>query len=397
MSTHVKRTIPLLILAVIGLGVSVAIDRVHQRLAVDVNYTSFCNVSAGVNCDVVLGSPYALLFGIAVSRWAMLYFVLALGVGIAVTLSRSARWRQTLGTVTLVLAAWGLLFAGYMAVIALGVLRTVCLLCSTLYLVNIASFVGAWRLRSVVRIAGRREQRQRAVQERLVMLGALVTVAGLIAVGSWEAFGPARHTPDVAEIARERPDFYRWYVAQPVTEVQTDSSHSFGSADAAITIVEFSDFECGHCAAFHQSLEDVLHRGSEKVRVVFRHFPLDSACNPKVPTRLHPQACLAAIAAECAGEQGKFWEYHNVLFDNQQQLGREFLIGFAARLGLDQARFASCLSSDEARARVQRDAEAGAQLGIDSTPTVFINGRTIKGALEPARLVDALVLARAGH
>ena len=395
MPNHVKRAIPILLVAVAGLGVSVAIDIVHQRLALDVNYASFCNVSAGVNCDVVLGSPYAMLLGVAVSRWAMLYFSLVLAAAGGVAGVRRARWRETLGTVTLLLSVWGLLFAGYMAVIALGVLRTVCLMCSTLYLINIALFVCAWRLRAVVRIVGRREQVQRGLQERMVMAGALVAVVALVAVGGWEALGRGAHVPDAAEIARERPDFYRWYLAQPVSDVQIDSSHSLGSAGAPITIVEFSDFECGHCAAFHQSLEDVLHRGTQGVRVVFRHFPLDSACNPKVPTRLHPDACLAAIAAECAGEQGKFWEYHNLLFDNQQQLGREFLISYAKRLGLDVGRFTACLSSDAARGRVQRDAESGAQLGIDSTPTVFINGRMIKGALDPARLVDALVLARA--
>ena len=112
MPNHVKKTIPILILAVLGLGVSVAIDQVHQRLALDATYTSFCNVSAGVNCDVVLSSPYALLFGVAVSRWAMLYFSITLGVGVALVSSASARWRQRLANVTLVLAAWGLFFAG---------------------------------------------------------------------------------------------------------------------------------------------------------------------------------------------------------------------------------------------------------------------------------------------
>src|SRR5512135_1704667 len=111
MSNHRKRTIPVLILAVIGLGVSLAIDRVHQRLAVDSTYTSFCNVSAGVNCDVVLGSPYAVLFGVAVSRWAMFYFAVTLGVGIAIASGRSALVRQRLATATLLLAVWGLLFA----------------------------------------------------------------------------------------------------------------------------------------------------------------------------------------------------------------------------------------------------------------------------------------------
>src|SRR5947207_2706828 len=120
MPNHRKRTIPILILAVIGLGVSVAIDIVHQRLALDANYTSFCNVNAGVNCDVVLSSPYAILFGVAVSRWAMLYFVITFGIGIAFVSSGSARWRLRLASVMLVLAAWGLLFAGYMAVVAFG-------------------------------------------------------------------------------------------------------------------------------------------------------------------------------------------------------------------------------------------------------------------------------------
>jgi protein-disulfide isomerase len=131
------------------------------------------------------------------------------------------------------------------------------------------------------------------------------------------------------------------------------------------------------------------------VRIVFRHFPLDSACNPSVASRMHPQACLAAVASECAAEQGKFWQYHNLLFDNQQRLGREFLIAYATRLGLNTERFAACLSSDAVQARVERDTKAGAELGIDSTPTVFINGRKIKGALEPERLADALTLARA--
>jgi protein-disulfide isomerase/uncharacterized membrane protein len=397
MTNHVKRTIPILILAVIGLGVGVAIEKVHQRLAVDVTYASFCNVSAGINCDVVLSSPHAVLLGVSVARWAMFYFAIVFVAGVMVASSPSARWRQRLGAAILLLASWGLLFSAYMAVIAFGVLHTVCLLCSTLYLVNIGLFVGAWRLRSALSIGDRRAQQQRIPRERLVMFGALVAVAGLVAVGAWEALGRGRHTPDAAEIERERPDFYRWYLAQPTAEVPPDSRPAMGSADAAITIVEFSDFECGHCAAFHQSLEDVLRRGTERVRVVFRHFPLDSACNPKVPTRLHSQACLAAIAAECALDQGKFWEYHNVLFDNQQQLGRAFLVGYAARLGLDIPRFSGCLSSDEARDRVSRDAETGALLGIDSTPTVFINGRTIKGALDPARLTDVLALARAGH
>jgi protein-disulfide isomerase len=194
-------------------------------------------------------------------------------------------------------------------------------------------------------------------------------------------------------IARDNPDFYRWYLAQPKADVQIKANHTFGAADAPITIVEFSDFESALCARLHQDIQGLLHGSDRKVRVVFHHFPLDSECNSKVTGRLHPQACLAAIAAECAGEQGKFWEYDNLLFEKHRKLGRKFLISYATRLGLKQNRFALCLASKDACRRVKRDAEAGAQLGIDSVPTTFINGRAIKGALAPGLLQDAIVLA----
>jgi protein-disulfide isomerase/uncharacterized membrane protein len=395
MSDRVKKILPVVILALIGLGISVAIESVHRRLAADVSYTSFCNVSATVNCDVVLGSRYATLAGFSVSTWAILFYLAILAVAVGAAKAQRATLRGTLATVLLGMAVWGLLFALYMAGVAFGVLHTVCMMCSGLYVVSIGLVLASWRLRGDLRLRGRRQVAARAGENRLLMVGALVAVLALLAVGSWEALGRGTQMLDAAEIQRQRPDFYRWYFAQPLTQLRLDDSrHARGNADAPVTIVEFSDFECAHCAAFHESLEDVLHRVGPSVRVVFHHFPLSSACNPKVPTDAHPEACLAAVAAECAGDQGKFWQYHNLLFDNQQELQRQFLIGYATRLGLDVARFTQCLGSEEARSRVDRDARDGAALGIDSTPTLFINGRTIKGALDAQRLVDAIVLGR---
>jgi protein-disulfide isomerase/uncharacterized membrane protein len=394
---RVKKGLPVFILAGIGLGVSIGLEIVHRRLAADVNYTSFCNVSATVNCDVVMSSRYALLAGLPVSTWAILYYLAVLGLVAGITSVRRAPLRETLGTLTLAAALWGVVFSAYMAVVAFAVLHTVCVMCSALYLVNVSLFPASWRLRNGVRMMGRRQGAERARRDRWVLIGSVGAAVLLIAVGSWEALGRGEYLSDPAEIARQRPDFYRWYLAQPLLQMPADATHSRGSADAPVTIVEFSDFECGHCSAFHQSLEDVLRRVGPSVRVVFRHFPLDSACNPKVASRLHPQACLAAAASECAGEQGKFWQYHNVLFENQQRLDREFLIGYATRLGLDVARFTACLGSEAAKARVERDAQEGARLGVDSTPTFFINGRAIKGALDPERLSDALTLARANR
>ena len=97
-------------------------------------------------------------------------------------------------------------------------------------------------------------------------------------------------------------------------------------------------------------------------------------------------ACLAAMSAECAGQQGKFWEYHDRLFDNQGSLSRSAFLRFAEELGLDRERFVSCLESDETRRAVQSDVAEGDRLGITSTPTLFINRRSVRGALDSVSL-----------
>jgi protein-disulfide isomerase/uncharacterized membrane protein len=394
MSERVKKTLPILVFALIGVGISIASEVVHLRLATDESYTSFCNVNAAVNCDAVLASRYAVLAGVSLSVWALLYYLTVIALAVAMIMAARASLRERLATVTLLVAVWGLLFSLYMAAIALGVLDTVCVMCSGLQLVSVGLFAAAWYSRSQLRVASRHQADERARQDHLVLVGSVVAAVLLIAIVGWEAFGRGLQRFDPAAIARQHPDFYRWYLAQPIVQVPLDGGHSRGSVSAPVTIVEFSDFECGHCANFHRSVDDVLRRYGQSVRIVFRHFPLDSECNPRLSMQLHPEACLAAVASECAAEQGQFWQYQDLLFNNQTHLGRQSLIEYATKLQLDTTRFATCLDSPEPRARVQNDVTEGATLGVDSTPTVFINGRLVKGALEPELLCAAVTLAR---
>jgi protein-disulfide isomerase len=189
----------------------------------------------------------------------------------------------------------------------------------------------------------------------------------------------------VAEVQASDPRFYDLYMklpVRPLSEVVGDEEHTKGNPDAPVTIVEFSDFECPACAAAFRDLKDVL-RSRNDVRVVFRYFPLDASCNPALEGRSpHPDACLAAFAAECAGEQHRFWEYHDTLFENQRALDRDSLFRYARELALDIPQFRACLDAPETRARVARDVTAGIGFGVASTPTLFINGRTVDGALE---------------
>ena len=169
MSERVKKTLPILLFALIGVGISIASEVVHLRLATDENYASFCNVNAVVNCDVVLGSRYAVLAGVSLSVWALLYYLAVITLVVAMILTARARLRERLATVTLLVAAWGLLFSLYMAVIALGVLHTVCVMCSGLQLVSVGLFAAAWYSRSQLRVASRRQADERARRDRLVL------------------------------------------------------------------------------------------------------------------------------------------------------------------------------------------------------------------------------------
>lgn len=155
-----------------------------------------------------------------------------------------------------------------------------------------------------------------------------------------------------------------------------------GPEGAKVTIVEFSDFQCPFCSRAHDVVEEVMAAYPGKVRLVFRHFPLE----------FHQQAPKAAEASLCANEQNKFWEYHDVLFKNQQKLQVEDLKAHAQALGLDAGKFAECLDSGRMATTVKTDAEAGHKAGVSGTPAFFINGNVLSGAQpldEFKKVIDA--------
>jgi len=170
-----------------------------------------------------------------------------------------------------------------------------------------------------------------------------------------------RHKVTVALAAPELP---RVEVA-PVGPVK-------GPADAKVTIVEFSDFQCPFCSREVPVIERVLKDYAGKVRVIFRHFPLD----------FHEQAQKAAEASLCAHEQGKFWEMHDKLFASQGALEPPKLKEYAKGLQLDAAKFDKCLDGGEKKAAVEADMKAAGEAGVSGTPAFFVNGILISGAQE---------------
>ncbi len=158
-------------------------------------------------------------------------------------------------------------------------------------------------------------------------------------------------------------------VRYPVTEADNPA---IGPADAPITIIEFSDFECPFCTQWHKEVWPQLQETyGDKIRLVYRDFPLYS---------IHPNAGAAAEAANCANEQGRFWEYHDLLFDAEQGLSREAYEAYASQLNLDLEQFKTCLDEKRYESEVSADFEYARQLGVQSTPTFFINGVALIGA-----------------
>jgi protein-disulfide isomerase len=161
-------------------------------------------------------------------------------------------------------------------------------------------------------------------------------------------------------------------VQDPEKLVESDDP-SIGDADAPVTIVEFSDFECPFCGAFFsdtyaQLKKDYIDTG--KVRLVFRDYPLS----------FHPMAKPAAVAASCANEQGKFWAYHDTIFQNQSTLSDANLKVWAGQVGLDVAAFTACVGSGTREAEIDADIAAGTSFGVSGTPSFFINGKLVVGA-----------------
>jgi protein-disulfide isomerase/uncharacterized membrane protein len=384
-------------LAIALLGVAVAAETlvVSLRLGADARYTSFCNVGTVVNCDVVLTSHYGKFLGLPVAGWGVGAFTLGAVLALPGALGAGGAGFADLLLLGLVSAS-----LGYAAVLgaAMATLGHLCLLCASLDVVILAWCVAVLPL--VARFAPTPAGgwwRGRVAARAVMAAGLALAVAG----GTLAAVQAPEPATTVAEVQARDPKFYQWYTALPVHSAAALDTTGYrkGPADAPVCIVEFSDFQCPHCAQAFRDLRALVHARPD-VRVVYRNFPLDPSCNRLIEAPMHENACLAACAAECAGQQGKFWDYHDMLFENQEHLERGSLFRYAREMGIDLAAFRTCIDDPATRARIGDDVATGISLGINQTPTLYINGRVVPGLREPIHYEYAVIIehhARDSH
>lgn len=191
-------------------------------------------------------------------------------------------------------------------------------------------------------------------------------LVGYVAWGREGRGSPAAAAPSNQAAADATQQTFRRY------DIPTEGFHSLGPADAPITLVEFSDYQCPFCQRWYEQVyRPLMDAYPGKIRIVYRNLPL---------TQIHPQAMNAAEAAMCAGEQNAYWEYHDKLFDNSSALSDDLYASLAADLGLDASAFAACMTSHKYQNDIQTDMQFAIDLGVQSTPTFFINGLAVVGA-----------------
>ena len=157
--------------------------------------------------------------------------------------------------------------------------------------------------------------------------------------------------------------------------------HAEGSENAQVTLVEYGDYECPYCGEAYKIVKKIQEQMGEKLRFVFRNFPLAQS---------HPHAMHAAEAAEIAAENGKFWEMHDALYENQNALDDASLKSYAKEIGLNAGKFSEDLESGKFEEKVQADFMSGVESGVNGTPTFFINGARHNGSFDYENLLEAL-------
>ncbi|MBI1908120.1 DsbA family protein [Candidatus Uhrbacteria bacterium] len=161
----------------------------------------------------------------------------------------------------------------------------------------------------------------------------------------------------------------------------TDEDHVRGDIEKAkVVVVEYSDYECPFCGRHHPTMLDIMDKYGDDVAWVYRHFPLS----------FHPEAKPAALAAECAGEQDKFWEYTDELFANQDSLSDDYYGELADELGLNRSQFDDCVESEKYASKISEDTSSGRAAGVSGTPATFVNGQLVSGAVPLETFVDLI-------
>lgn len=324
-------------------------------------------------------SSYAEVFnGVPLSSIATGWYVLMLlFAGYAQLTDQLKSWHPSIRIMSAISLAASLFYLIVMIVI----IKEKCLFCLAIDSINIIVFV-------LLTMDRERHEAALFVDSEITKRVGTAAIASLViaAVFSEAASGGVRITKeqiqDIVQSVMTRA---------PVDLVTTGNVLSTGPENAPVTIVKFSDFQCPHCRQGAQALHPVLAANKDKVRFVYRNFPMDSSCNRGTEGRGHPAACDASRALICASKDGQFQKFYETIFEHQPELkAGKIAEQLSEWTGFDREKLRACMTDPATESQLLSDIEEGLKLDIAATPTFYINGRIVEGAL-PGPAWSALI------
>jgi uncharacterized membrane protein len=378
--------------AVVGLAASIGAAYVHYHLLFDPHYTSFCDVNATVSCTEVYQSRFSTVAGVPVAIFGAIWFALAGLLSIGGMTARQ-NVREDIAGYLFVLSTLALSVILYLAYASFVLIKAVCVLCLATYAAVIGLFVVSG---AAVSFPMTTLPRRIAADLRVFVRSPLaVTLAMLLAASAATtlAFFPREAVvaaaSGVAPVATEdqRSEFDRWYAAQPRVPLVIPSG------GAKVLVVKFNDFQCPACGKSYLDYKPVFakydaeHPGD--VKVVLKDFPLNADCNPGVPRTVHAAACDAAVAVRLAAQHNRAAELEDWLYTHQSEMTGPSVRTWAnEKGGVSEPEFSAKYAAT--LAQVKADVALGNQLRVQSTPTFYVNGVKIDGAL-PATYFDQAI------
>ena len=371
----------------LGLLVSVYLfyDYLNIAKAASEGKLSLCSTIFGKGCDNALQSSISMQLGLPLAGWGIIFYTLiVLFLLLPYLFGKSFIPESNLLIYLATLA--GLLAAITLLSVMLINTSLFCPFCTVIHTINIILFflingVNCYSVRNLIQDLKTipsfftKIKTLSAVRWKIVGLLTTFILAGSLyfmlrimtaSVNQQPLFIDSR--PIIAE--------YKAQVLQNIPVYEDDPMD--GHSDSLIRIVIFSDFYCPGCRKFSTDISKIISKSKGRYQVVFKHFPLCSACNPAMKKNLHPLACEAALAAEAANKQAKFWAFHDSLFTSDPVIDPSGFRLLAEKLGLNLQQYDEYVHSKEAMQKVERSIQIGIKSGIEATPTVFLNGRLVK-------------------
>jgi uncharacterized membrane protein/protein-disulfide isomerase len=380
----------LLAFAALGLAAASTSTYVHYKLMTDPSYTSFCDVSGHVNCTDAYLSRYGSLWGVPVAVGGVMFFALALALA-GVGGRKGSVVRDAVPGYIFALSTVGLAFVLYLAWASYFQLKVFCILCAVTYVSVIGIFIvsgGATTvpMTTLPRRAGR--DLRTLVTTPIALVIALLFVAGsgaLVVLFPRESAASQASAPEYMPLTdKQRQDLEKWWAVQPKVDLPIPP------AGEKVLVVKFSDYMCPACRQTYEQYKGVLGKylSGGQVRYVVKHYPLEAECNPNAPSN-HYASCEAAAAVIMARPKGTAEKLEQWIFTNQGTLTPASVRQAAKDIG-----GISDFDAQYQRAlqEVKTDASLGGMLGVNSTPTFYINGRKLpNGQLAPPQYFDYLI------